>query len=62
MTREVAQFRPRKRADDYAIDIAFRSWDPRKQPEFTEARAGMVGRSQRRFHYWAFSAAGPGYR
>jgi hypothetical protein len=37
---------------DYAVDLAFRTWDPRRMPEFVGPRPGMVGRSQRRFIVW----------
>ncbi len=50
--REVGQFRPRQSGDDYVVDIAFRSWDPRKEPEFTGGQPAMVGRKQRRFIVW----------
>ena len=42
---EVGQFRPRQGDDDYVVDIAFRSWDPRKEPEFTGVQPAMVGPS-----------------
>jgi hypothetical protein len=50
--REVGQFRRRQGDDDYVVDIAFRSWDPRKEPEFTGVQPAMVGRKQRRFIVW----------
>lgn len=50
--REVHLFKPRQLNEEYAVDIAFRSWHPRKTPEFTGVRAGMVGRKQRRFIVW----------
>jgi hypothetical protein len=50
--REVAQFRRPRSEDDYVIDIAFRLWDPRREPQFTGVRPGMVGREQRRFIIW----------
>jgi hypothetical protein len=56
--REVGQFSPCKSEDDYAIDIAFRLWDPRKQPEFAGVRPGMAGRNQRRFIIWHSVPAG----
>jgi len=50
--KEIRRFKPRQRDDDYVVDIAFRSWDPRKPPEFVGVKAGMVGRKQRRFIVW----------
>jgi hypothetical protein len=50
--QQVGRFRPRESDQDYAVDIAFRSWDPRKLPEFTGVQAAMVGRKQRRFIIW----------
>lgn len=50
--REVGKFSPRQSVNDYVIDIAFRLWDPGKQPEFAGVRPGMVGRKQRRFIIW----------
>jgi hypothetical protein len=50
--QEVRLFKPRQLDGEYAVDVAFRSWDPRKKPEFTGVRAGMVGRTQRRFIVW----------
>lgn len=50
--RQVGRFRPRQSDQDYAVDIAFRSWDPRRAPEFTGVQAGPVGRKQRRFIVW----------
>ena len=50
--QEVRLFKPRQINDEYAVDLAFRSWDPRKTPDFTGLRAGMVGRKQRRFIVW----------
>ncbi len=50
--RAVGQFRPRQFESDYVVDIAFRSWDPRDEPEFIGVRPGMVGRKQRRFIVW----------
>lgn len=50
--REVRCFKPRSSDEDYAVDVAFRSWDPRKVAEFTGVKAGMVGRRQRRFIVW----------
>jgi hypothetical protein len=38
--------------EDYAVDLAFRTWDPRDVPEFVGPRPGMVGRRQRRFIVW----------
>ena len=48
----VHRFMPRQSGDDYVVDIAFRSWDQRSQPEFTGVHPGMVGRKQRRFIVW----------
>lgn len=48
----VHRFMPRQSDDDYVVDIAFRSWDQRSQPEFTGVHAAMVGRKQRRFIVW----------
>jgi hypothetical protein len=56
--QEVARFRPRHGDEDYAVDVAFRSWDPRKGPGFTGVRAAMVGRRQRRFIVWHSVPAG----
>jgi hypothetical protein len=56
--REVAQFRRPRGEDDYVIDIAFRLWDPRREPQFTGVRPGMVGRKQRRFIIWHSVPAG----
>jgi hypothetical protein len=56
--REVGTFSPRQSEDDYVIDIAFLLWDPRRQPEFTGVRPGMVGRKQRRFIIWHSVPAG----
>lgn len=56
--REVAQFRRSRGEDDYVIDIAFRLWDPRREPQFTGVRPGMVGRKQRRFIIWHSVPAG----
>jgi hypothetical protein len=50
--QQVRRFRPRQSDQDYAVDIAFRSWDPRRAPEFTGVQAAMVGRKQRRFVVW----------
>jgi hypothetical protein len=50
--QEIRLFKPRQLDDEHAVDVAFRSWDPRKAPEFTGVRAGMVGRTQRRFIAW----------
>jgi hypothetical protein len=49
---EVAWFKPQRSREDYVVDVAFRSWDPRKVPEFTGVQAAMVGRKQRRFIVW----------
>lgn len=56
--REVSQFRRPRGENDYVIDIAFRLWDPRREPEFTGVRPGMVGRRQRRFIIWHSVPAG----
>lgn len=56
--REVGRFKPRRSAEDYVVDVAFRSWDPREAPEFTGVRAAMVGRKQRRFIVWHSVPAG----
>jgi hypothetical protein len=55
---EVGRFRPPQSSGDYVVDIAFRSWDVRDEPEFTGVRAGMVGRKQRRFIIWHSVPAG----
>ena len=52
LMREVRDFAPRRSDDDYVVDIAMRSWDPRRQPEFFGVQPGMVGRKQRRFIVW----------
>ena len=49
--RRVRDFAPRQDGD-YVVDIAFRSWDPRKEPEFHGVQPAMVGRKQRRFIVW----------
>jgi hypothetical protein len=56
--RQIAHFRPRQGEGDYVIDIAFRLWDPRKEPQFTGVRPGMIGRRQRRFIIWHSVPAG----
>jgi hypothetical protein len=56
--QQVRRFKPRSSEDDYVVDVAFRSWDPRKEPEFTGVRAAMVGRKQRRFIVWHSVPAG----
>jgi hypothetical protein len=50
--QQVRRFKPRQLDDEYAVDVAFRSWDPRRTPEFTGVMAAMVGRKQRRFIVW----------
>ena len=50
--REVRQFAPRTDDNDYAVDIAFRSWHNFREPEFTGVQPGMIGRKQRRFVVW----------
>ena len=50
--KEVCPFKPQQSNEDYAVDIAFRSWDPRKVPDFTGVQPGPVGRKQRRFIVW----------
>jgi hypothetical protein len=50
--QEIRLFKPRQLDDEYAVDVAFRSWDPRKTPEFTGVRAGMAGRTQHRSIVW----------
>lgn len=39
-------------AEDYVVDLALHSWDPRRQPEFHGVQPGPVGRTQRRFIVW----------
>lgn len=50
--KEVYLFKPQQHNKDYVVDIAFRSWDPRKTPDFTGVQSRMVGRKQRRFIVW----------
>ena len=56
--QQISRFKPRQFDDEYAVDVAFRSWDPRKRPEFTGVLAAMVGRKQRRFIVWHSVAIG----
>jgi hypothetical protein len=50
--REVRTFAPRHNDDEYAVDVAFRSWHNSREPEFEGVVPGPVGRSQRRFIVW----------
>lgn len=52
LMRTVREFAPRKSDDEYVVDVAFRSWDPRKGPDFEGVQPAMVGRTQRRFIVW----------
>jgi hypothetical protein len=49
---QVVSFSPRQSDQDFVVDVAFRSWHLRREPEFTGVRAAMVGRKQRRFIVW----------
>jgi hypothetical protein len=44
--QQVRLFKPRQIDGEYAVDVAFRSRDPRETPEFRGVRAGMAGRQQ----------------
>lgn len=52
LMRTVREFAPRKRDDEYVVDVAFRSWDPRKIPDFEGVQPAMVGRTQCPFIVW----------
>lgn len=49
---EVRRFAPAQTDMDFVVDIAIRSWDPRRPPEFVGVEPGPVGRRQRRFILW----------
>ena len=50
--KQVASFSPPQSEQDFVVDVAFRSWHLRREPEFTGVQAAMVGRKQRRFIVW----------